>query len=122
MAHSPGCLPGQEEWTGYSAVWGVLAETKPKRLDSLRSSGRTAAPSEPESRESSRQTSTIASSPRFVWQGVRYVSADDEGLDGEEFDDLDFDDLDGLDDLHLNDEENADDDEDDDLDDDVRRN
>ncbi|MFM8219891.1 MAG: hypothetical protein ACKOJF_13360, partial [Planctomycetaceae bacterium] len=70
---SPGCLPGQEDWVNYDAIWGVLAESEEEaaRLARRMQFRCYPLPNELISVESSKEE--FADFPRVVWQGMRYV-------------------------------------------------
>jgi Tfp pilus assembly protein PilF len=71
--NSPGCLPGQEEWSNYDAIWGVLAESEEEAARLARRMQFRCYPLANEliSVESSKEE--FADFSRVVWQGMRYV-------------------------------------------------
>lgn len=70
---SPGCLPGQEEWSNYDAIWGVLADSEEEAARLARRMQFRCYPLANEliSVESSKEE--FADFSRVVWQGMRYV-------------------------------------------------
>lgn len=112
---SPGCLPGQQEWSGYTAVWGVLARNESEAARIALDWQQRCAPLEAEVESIDSANENYRETPRVVWQGVRFVPNDDEQDD--DLDDLELDDLD-LDD----DDDDSDEDDDPESDDDLRRN
>lgn len=76
-----GCLPGQEEWTNYDAIWGVLAESEEEAARLARRMQFRCYPLANEliSVESSKEE--FADFARVVWQGMRYVEEIPEEID-----------------------------------------
>jgi len=77
----PGCLPGQEAWTNYDAIWGVLAHNEEEATRLARRMQFRCFPlaNEMISVESSRDE--FADFARVVWQGMRYVEDLPEEID-----------------------------------------